>query len=124
MENFLRFEYYRALDESFSYMVGDLKDRFADDTILLSNESGKWSVVNKALYSAETRNIVEEEVEKYFDNKRNEVIRLILEEDFLPLNIQIIREDSGFKTAMYEMIQEGTLRFRNCEGAAVELNEA
>ena len=58
------------------------------------------------------------------DNKRIEVIRLILQEDFLPLNMQIIREDSEFRAAMYEMIAEGTLRFRNCEGAAVELNEA
>lgn len=36
--------------------------------------------------------------------------------------MQIIREDSGFRTAMYEMIAEGILRFRNCEGTAVELN--
>ena len=45
-----------------------------------------------------------------------------MQEDFLPLNMQIIREDSDFRAAMYEMITEGTLRFRNCEGAAVELN--
>ncbi|SEU09235.1 hypothetical protein SAMN05443270_3074 [Lacrimispora sphenoides] len=58
------------------------------------------------------------------NSKRKEVIRLILQEGFLPLNMQIIREDSDFRAAMYEMIAEGTLRFRNCEGAAVELNEA
>lgn len=58
------------------------------------------------------------------DDKRKEVIHLILQEDFLPLNMQIIREDSEFRAAMYELIAEGTLRFRNCEGAAVELNEA
>ncbi|MEY8352551.1 hypothetical protein AALB39_04250 [Lachnospiraceae bacterium 54-53] len=54
--------------------------------------------------------------------KRKEVIQLILQEDFLPLNMQVIREDAGFRSAMYEMISEGILRFRNCEGAAVELN--
>lgn len=59
---------------------------------------------------------------KSSDSKRAEVVHLILQEDFLPLNMQIIREDSEFRTAMYEMIAEGTLRFRNCEGAAVELN--
>lgn len=58
------------------------------------------------------------------ESKRMEVIRLIMQEDFLPLNMQVIREDSEFRAAMYEMIREGTLRFRNCEGAAVELNEA
>jgi hypothetical protein len=57
-------------------------------------------------------------------SKRTEVIRLILQEGFLPLNMQIIREDSDFRAAMYELIAEGTLRFRNCEGAAVEINEA
>ena len=56
------------------------------------------------------------------DNKKMEVIRLIMREDFLPLNMQIIREDPEFRAAMYEMIKEGTLRFRNCEGVAVELN--
>ena len=58
------------------------------------------------------------------NNKRTEVIRLIVQEGFLPLNMQIIREDLDFRAAMYEMLAEGTLRFRNCEGAAVELNEA
>lgn len=57
------------------------------------------------------------------NSKRSEVIRLIMKEDFLPLNMQIIREDSEFRAAMYEMIAEGTLRYRNCEGVAVELNE-
>lgn len=61
---------------------------------------------------------------KSSDSKRLEVIHLILQEDFLPLNMQIIREDSDFRTAMYEMIAEGTLRFRNCVGASVELNTA
>ncbi len=60
---------------------------------------------------------------KSSDSKRAEVIRLILQEDFLPLNMQVIREDSEFRAAMYEMIAEGILRFRNCEGVAVELNE-
>lgn len=33
-------------------------------------------------------------------------------------------EDSEFRAAMYKMIAEGLLRFRNCESAAIELNEA
>ena len=54
--------------------------------------------------------------------KKKEVIRVVLQKDFLPLNMQIIREDPEFRLAMYEMIAEGVLRFRNCKGEAVELN--
>jgi hypothetical protein len=120
MDQFSEFKFYRSVGNFASCFKGRLRCG-QKESIYLIKDQGKWEAGNSNCDS-EVLNSVINAVSVYYDNKKTEVIHLILEEDFLPLNIQVIREDSGFKTAMYEMIQDGTLRFRNCEGAAVELN--
>lgn len=121
MEYFYEFKFYRSVGNFVSCFKGRFKDN--EESIYLIRENGEWKIESSYEFKEEFKNSIIKTVNEYFEKKRTEVIHLILQEDFLPLNMQVIREDSGFRTAMYEMIAEGTLRFRNCEGSAVELNE-
>lgn len=70
-------------------------------------------------YSFETDEIPETESEY-----RRKVIRYLTEEDYLPLNAYMVRSDDNYQKAIDSLLNDGIIRMRNCEGAAVELNTA
>ena len=71
------------------------------------------------LYNIETEEIPETEQEY-----RRKVIHYLTEEDYLPLNADMVRSDEKIQTAINSLLADGIIRMINCEGAAVELNTA
>lgn len=54
----------------------------------------------------------------------NKIKKLVNEEDFIPVNSSLINDIDThlFFEAVGDLINEGIIRWRNCEGAAIELN--
>lgn len=63
-----------------------------------------------------------EEIPETMEEHKRRVIRYLATEDYLPLNAWFVRDVSGTIEAVMELLTEGILRIRNCEGSAVELN--
>ena len=63
-----------------------------------------------------------EDVPENIDERKKKIIRYLLEEDYLPINADFIRGKEGMLEAVKELLQEGTIRMRDCNGSAVELN--
>lgn len=49
---------------------------------------------------------------------------LTWEDEYLPLNAYMVRSDENIQNAINSLLDEGIIRMRDCEGAAVELNTA
>lgn len=65
-----------------------------------------------------------EDVPENMQERKHKIIRYLTTEDYLPINAYWIRNEEGMMDALKELLSEGTIRMRNCEGAAVELNTA
>lgn len=63
-----------------------------------------------------------EEIPETMEEQKLRVIRYLGTEDYLPLNAWFVRNVSGTMEAIMQLLSEGTLRMRNCEADAVELN--
>lgn len=53
---------------------------------------------------------------------KQKIINMLLEDDFLPLNMDFFRSNRTARLAANSLLDDGTIRMRNCEGAAIELN--
>lgn len=69
------------------------------------------------MYSFECEDIMEN-----IEERKNKIIRYLVIEDYIPLNSDWIRNKEGMIEAVKSLLQSETIRMRNCDGAAVELN--
>lgn len=63
-----------------------------------------------------------EEIPETMEEHKMRVIRYLTTEDYLPLNAWFVRNVNGTMDAIMGLLAEGTIRMRNCEASAVELN--
>lgn len=63
-----------------------------------------------------------EEIPETIEEHKLRVIRYLGTENYLPLNAWFVRSTSGVMEAVMQLLAEGILRMRDCEGTAVELN--
>ena len=69
------------------------------------------------IYAFET-----EEVPETPDECKQKVIRYLSIEDYSPINADWIRNVDGMIETVIELLHEGIIRMRNCDGSAIELN--
>ena len=53
---------------------------------------------------------------------KQKIINMLSEDDFLPLNMDFFMSNRTARLAVDSLLNDGTIRMRNCEGAAIELN--
>lgn len=63
-----------------------------------------------------------EDIPETIEERKNKIIRYLVTEDYIPLNADWIRNKEGMIEAVKSLLQSETIRMRNCDGAAVELN--